>query len=173
VRKQRIRLLLQCFLYLGPLILWMAVIYTGSTQLGTYDKSIALMLSVARFFSPDGPQPNDIGSLFLVNNALRKIAHLVTFGILMLLVVRAIQWGRPRLKLSSLVAAILFCTGFSFSDALVRLYARDRHVRADQFVLNAIGSGSVLIITVLFFLLKAGEERLRAGNPRNSAETKE
>lgn len=142
----------------------MALVYASSTQLGTYDRSLNLMLRASHWIAPDLPIPQDVGEIFLINNAVRKLAHVVAFGGFTLLLVRALQWGNPRLKKA--VLPITFGLGllFSFSDALFRIYAPSRHVRGEQFVLNALGSAIVLILVVLFFAAKRAEAWLLAGN---------
>ena len=73
----------------------MGVIYVSSTDRGAYDASLRLMLRVAQWATPSWQIPVDVGAYFPLNNALRKLAHVLFFGIFTLLAVRAVQWGSP------------------------------------------------------------------------------
>ncbi|MES2462860.1 MAG: VanZ family protein [Armatimonadota bacterium] len=167
------RKLLRALLYLGPLLLWMGVVIAASTQLGRYEKSLALIQGVAEFLSPDAVPSGDIWQQYQINNAARKLAHVGAFGIFTLLAVRALQWGEPKLKWQSISGSLALCVVFAVSEAFVRFRAPDRHVRLEQFVLNAIGALLVFGLTLLYFRLKYWEELLWEGKPIPKDETAE
>jgi VanZ family protein len=145
--------------FVGPLLLWMILVWATSTRLGAYEQSLNLMIRVVHSLSPESPVPGsgDLMPLFPSNNALRKLAHVFAFAVFMLLAVRAIQWGNPRLKPAAIFVACLLGTFFAGSDAVIRYLTPMRHVREDQFVLDAIGAAFILVITVLYFVAKSWE----------------
>ena len=153
----------------------MAIVYASSTELGTYDKSLNLILRFSYWLSPGMTIPGDVGAYFPINNAARIVARVFVFAVFTLLTVRALQWGHHRLKPVTLGITFLLALPFSFSDALFRLNAPDRHVRVEQFVLNGIGAVVVLLGVVVFFFAKQWETSLLAlaGNLQLSNETAE
>lgn len=157
--------------YVAPLLLWMGVIYVSSTDRGAYDVSLRLMLRAGQWAVPGWQPPWDVGVYYPLNDALRKLAHVLFFGIFTLLTVRAVQWGSPRLKLSSVLVVLGIGIVFSLSDALVRLAAPERHVRLEQFLMNGLGAVLVLVMVTGFFAAKAWERRLQEGERQAGSES--
>jgi VanZ family protein len=156
-------------LYLGPLFLWMGAVAAGSTYLGRYEESLALIQGAAHLLSPDAPPARDRGDLFQINNAARKLVHIATFAVFTMLSVRAIQWGEARLKWQSLAGSLALCIVFALSEAFVRFQSPVRHVRLEQFVLNGIGAVLTFGLTMLYFGIKYGEKVLWEENRRRTA----
>lgn len=162
---------LRALLYLGPLLLWMGIVLVGSTRLGAYENSLAFIQGTAELLNPEETPSNDVWQLYQINNAARKLAHIVAFGVFTMLAVRAMQWGASRLKWQSLVGSLGLSLLFAFSEAFVRFRSPERHVRLEQFVLNGIGALAVFGLTLLYFRLKSWEALLWEGKSAESDES--
>ena len=164
------RKLWRALLYLGPLLLWMGIVLAGSTRLGRYEESLALIQWTAQKLSPELAPSQDIWQIYQINTAARKLAHVAAFGIFTLLAVRAMQWGQPRLKWQSLAGSLLLCIVFACSEAFVRFHTPDRHVRLEQFVFNGIGAALIFGLTMTYFWIKYWEKVLWEGKSMENDE---
>lgn len=155
-----LRSFLRVFLYALPLILWIGLAALVATEMGSYQRSWILLHKLLDWIEP-GFYLSDpaIVSMYQLTQATRKLAHVVVYAILTLLVVRLAQAGRSQLRARSLLIAVLVSGAFLGIEVYIRRYHSEgtRHVRAEQFILDGIGVGSVLVGTVLFFLQKSLE----------------
>jgi VanZ family protein len=137
--------------------------------MGSYQQSWILIHKLLDWIEPGFYYKDPaIVSMYQLTQATRKLAHVVVYAILTLLVVRFAQAGRTQLRARSLLIAVLVSGAFLGIEVYLRRYQSEgtRHVRAEQFVLDGIGVASVLVGTVLFFLQKSLERWiLRESNP--------
>ncbi len=160
MRNRSSRTLL-ALLYIGPLLLWMGVIFVSSTSAGDYPTSMRLIQHSLNWLVPEQP-PLDVSTLYKVNNAARKLAHVVTYGILTLLVVRAVQFGQPRLKRGAFGAAFLVSLLYAIGDEWHRRFVPQRHAKFVDLVIDSVGITLTLGGTWFWFALKDWERRLAA-----------
>ena len=157
------RAILRVLVYAFPLILWLMLAALAATELGSYARTWDLLHDVCNTLEP-GYEHNDVGiiSYYQLTSITRKLAHVVVYSVLALLTVRLCQAGRPALRPLSLVAALLVSVAFLGVEVYLRLNVSEktRHVRLEQFVLDGIGVGFVMLGTPLYFLLKALERWL-------------
>lgn len=161
------RRVLRFVLYGGPVLLWMAVVFVGSTDLGRYETSWNIVIRVLNFLCPEFAQPPEKGlqlniSMYQINTAMRRLAHIFLYAMLTFLTVRALQQGKPRLRMRSLVAAFLITMAYAGTDELHRYFEQHRHAKWSDIALNLYGIAFVLGGTILFFGLKAWERKLDA-----------
>ena len=159
------RSLLRVMVYGLPLLLWITLAALAATELGSYKQSWDILQRVIGWLEPgfytSDPQ---VISMYQLTQITRKLAHVVVYAILALLTIRLCQAGRPRLRGLSLIMAVAASVAFLGMEIYLRLNQSEgtRHVRLEQFVLDLIGVGGVLIGTPLFFGLKTLERWLLA-----------
>ena len=142
-----------------------------ATDRGGYNTTWALVIRTIGVLTPEhAPLPEDNRTLTLsmyqINAAVRRAAHVAAYATFALLVVRTIQWGRPRLQVGAVLGMLAFCGLLTGAESLVRLkLATGRHVRWEQFYLNLIGAGLALVLTLIFFGVKALERRMQNPEP--------
>lgn len=160
------RRLLRFTLFVLPVLLWMGVILIGSSTLLVYTNSWLLIQNAIQLFAPEftlGPhEPSGIVltiSMYMVNSAARRVAHIVIYAVLACLLVRAIQGGEPRLKRASLIGTIVLSILYVGIDELYRHFTPQRDAKWFDLTLNLIGVVIVLTGTVLWFALKELERR--------------
>ncbi len=164
------RSLLRFLIYGGPVLVWMVFIFIGSTDLGRYENSWRFIIRVLNFLCPEFAQP-ETGewqvnvSMYQINTAMRRLAHVVLYGLLTFLTVRALQKGKPRLRIRSLLAALLITIVYAGTDELHRYYQQNRHAKWSDITLNLYGIALVLGSTIFFFILKSWERKLEDPQP--------
>ena len=154
-----------------PLFLWIGTLLVFATDRGGYNATWSLVIRAVGFLTPDFPKlPTDNHtlelSMYQINQALRRLAHIIAYAALALLVVRTLQWGRPRLRVASVLVMVAFSALITGAESFVRLkIGTQRHVRVEQFYLNMLGTGIALFLTFFFFGIKALERHLTAPPP--------
>lgn len=149
--------------YWLPLIVGGALLAIGATALGSYQQSWDLLHWIFNTVEPGfyyrDPQ---VISMYQVTQFTRKLAHVVSYAGLTILVLRICQGGRPRLRRRSLGVAVLFSVAFMGLDVYVRkaFGGGIRHVRWEQFYLNGVGVLCVVLGTLAHFGIKALERRI-------------
>lgn len=79
-------------IYWLPVIVWMACIFHGSGNIGSFENSSRILGPLLRFLFPHMPLETQNDIIFFI----RKCAHLTEYAILAFLVWRA--WRKPRWK---------------------------------------------------------------------------
>jgi VanZ family protein len=150
----------------GPILLWAVVLFYGGAEGARYETSWQWIQNALRLLCPEHAPPGDGSiiqvdvSMYQINGALRRVAHIVGYAVLSALVVRFFQRGEPRLKRSSLIAAVLLGLLYMGFDELHRLIQPNRHAKWLDLYLNLGGVALTLAGTVLYFGWKEWERRL-------------
>ena len=153
------------FIYGAPILWWSIIVYAGATEWGRYERSWALIQDFFHMLAPDWGTSSADGIqpylwMYEINAALRRLAHVVTYAVLTLLIVRFIQQGEPRLKRASVIGAVAIAVLYNVADEWLRWNELHRHAKAIDVYLNLTGVVCVLGGTFLFFSFKAWERRL-------------
>jgi VanZ family protein len=101
-----------------PPVLWMAVMFFGSTDLMSAEHTSRFLAPVLRWFVPE-ISPGTIAELHFY---LRKAVHLTEYAILTGLIFHALRWSMPtrwKRALITLIAAVLFASADEFHQSLV------------------------------------------------------
>lgn len=143
-------------LYVGPLLFWILLIIAGSTQAGDGEVSRNLLKSALLLL---GASEFDVryAALFPLDRIARRLAQIGVFFVLALLIVRAVQWGDPRLRWQAIACAFSGNTIFSLGAFYLRRWTPNRHGDIHDLLLNILGSVLALAITVAWFEVKRWE----------------
>ena len=159
------------FLFVGPLLVGMIGVLAFATDRGGYMATWNLTIAALNGLTPEFPrlEPDNrvwMISMHQINNALRRLAHVLTYASMALLLVRTLQWGRPRLRARAVLGMLALCGLLTAGESLVRLnLSTERHVRWEQLSLNLIGVGIAFALTLIFFGVKALERRISEPPP--------
>lgn len=150
---------LRAVFYLGPLLLWCGLVWMLGLRYGSFTASHRLFSATldALFVAP---LPGDETFVMEQTLLLRRLASLGLYGVLTLLLVRALQWGRERLRWYSAVAGVLLALGSAWLDSWHKDSVPGRHGGGGDVLLSATGIALFLGGTLLFFGVKALERRL-------------
>jgi hypothetical protein len=143
-------------------VLWITIALIGGTALGRYEHSWNLITWSLNRLCPelaisDAPQ---IVSMYQLNTAFRRLAHVLVYAVLTLTFVRAFQGRRERLRPGALLSAFVVCLLFTLVEGWVRTRSEARHFHNDHFLLNGIGILLALLGVVFHFGIRSLEARL-------------
>jgi VanZ family protein len=160
-------------LYLGPILLCLAGLGYLSTDVATYQASLKFFYKLVYALSPEysefrgqfdtknGIQQTVI--IYPIIGTLRKLAHIFCYGLLSLLIARAVQAGRETLRWQTPLVVIFLAILVTGLESWVRLkFSTERHVRWEQLWLNLAGAGVALLLTLIYFGIKSLERRTHA-----------
>ena len=134
--------------YWLPLLVWLAVIFLGSTNLMSAEHTSRLMVPILLWLKP-GMSPERI--LFILI-AMRKCAHFGEYAILALLLWRALRSGLSlRVKMPMLFGAVLLaCAAFAASDEFHQSFVKSRTPSVRDVMLDVAGAVFGLLIGAIF-----------------------
>jgi VanZ family protein len=134
--------------YWLPLLIWIGVIFVGSTDLMSAEHTSRFLVPILRWLKPD-MAPETIRSVHIV---MRKCAHVAEYAILALLLWRALRSGSAvRAKMSMLVAAVLLgCAVFAASDEFHQSFVKSRTPSIRDVLLDIVGALVGLLICATF-----------------------
>lgn len=134
--------------YWLPLLVWLGVIFLGSTNLMSAEHTSRFIVPFLLWLKP-GMSPQTIWSILVV---IRKSAHLSEYAILALLLWRALRSGKAlRPKTPMLFGAVLLgCAVFAASDEFHQCFVKSRTPSLRDVVLDVAGALLGLLIGAAF-----------------------
>jgi len=106
----------------GPLILWMALISLGSTDVLASDETSRFIVPFLRWLLP-GAAP---ATLDLLHEATRKLGHVSEFAILAVLWYRSLTWERQARRPKAALAAFVLTLAFAGLDEVHQAFVATR-----------------------------------------------
>lgn len=148
--------------YFGPLLTWMAFIFFMSTEIGSTKTSLGLITRVLGFFSPRLLATLSDFQLDRLDYTVRKLAHMAEYMVLTLLAVRAIQFGRPQLKVGTFFGALAISALYAMTDEFHQKFVGGRSASAHDVLIDIAGAVLCMAGILLWFGIKHVERRLLA-----------
>ena len=124
------------------MLLWMAVIFVGSTDLGSSQRTSRIIGPILRWFKPDVSEQ----TIRAVQAVVRKGAHVTVYAILAMLVWRARRTERGTNPLLAgwswreVLGIVLFCGLYAVSDELHQAFVSTRQGHPLDVLLDSIGA---------------------------------
>ena len=124
--------------YWLPVLLWLGLIFIGSTDLMSAAHTSRIIGPILRWFKPE-ISPATIAQVQLV---ARKTAHVTEYAILAMLLWRALRLGAARrMKMSNLFAATLVaCTLIAMSDEFHQSFVASRTSSPHDVTIDIAGA---------------------------------
>jgi hypothetical protein len=134
--------------YWLPLLIWLGVIFVGSTNLMSAEHTSRLIVPILLWLRP-GMSPKTIWIILVI---MRKCAHVSEYAILALLLWRALRSGPTlRTKLPTLFSAVLLaCAVFAASDEFHQSFVKSRTPSVGDVLLDVMGALFGLLICASF-----------------------
>jgi hypothetical protein len=134
--------------YWLPLLVWLGVIFLGSTSLMSAEHTSRLIVPILLWLKP-GMSPKAIWIILVI---MRKCAHVSEYAILALLLWRALRSGPTlRTKLPMLFNAVLLaCAVFAASDEFHQSFVKSRTPSVGDVLLDIVGALFGLLICASF-----------------------
>jgi VanZ family protein len=133
--------------YWLPLLVWMALIFSASTEAGSPRVSSYLLHAVLHWIDPTmSPQNFEMIHIFV-----RKMGHLTEYAALGFLAFRAIR-TEPRWADASTIrhvgAAVLFCALYASSDEYHQSFVPTRHPAVTDVMIDTAGAAVGITLTL-------------------------
>ena len=128
-----------------PPLLWMALIFLGSTLTGGDTDVVTRRASGLE-------EPVEI-------QRLKDIGHVIEYGVLAALVARAITKASYRLSGSQAALSVVITVGYGVTDELHQYFVPNRYPGLDDIVRNTVGA--LIGITVLWGVKRLQDRRQR------------
>ena len=134
--------------YWLPLLVWLGVIFVGSTDLMSAEHTSRFIVPILLWLKPGMAVETVMWILF----AVRKCAHASEYAILAFLLWRALRSGSTiRWNMSMLFGAVLIgCAVFAASDEFHQLFVTSRTSSVRDVLLDIAGAFVGLLICVSF-----------------------
>ena len=125
--------------YLLPVLLWMSLVFTASTESGDDKHTRGLILQVFTFFMPNQVHSWSPTTVDAVDFYTRKTAHVTEYLVLTLLAVRAAQFLLPQQKRRA--AYLAWCIGFLYActDEYHQTFVPTRTGQFKDVLVDSIG----------------------------------
>lgn len=142
---------LRFFWYVGPMIVWMGLIFTLSTELGSAAHTAGLLYKLLQRFFPDwlaGATPKD---LFALHYWIRKGAHFTEYLILALLAYRAFRYGEAWRHWRALGFSGSFSILYAFTDEFHQVFVSSRGPSLRDLGIDALGAMAGFVVLALLY----------------------
>jgi len=137
----------------GPLIVWAALIFIGSSNVLSASNTSTLV-RVVRWLIPTA----DDEKLALFHFLIRKAGHLTEYGILALLAARAFRTSaRELLRSHWFWAAFVFAAAYSLTDEFHQSFVASRTGSIYDSMIDS--AGGLIALTILWWWRKRAENR--------------
>ena len=146
--------------YWLPPLLWMALIWSVSSDIGSADHSAGLFGLIVSALFP-WATPARIG---LAHVVIRKLGHVVEYAILAALWFRTLYAGRRLPSASSALTALAISVSWAIVDEVHQSFVPSRNASSLDVILDS--TGATLVLLILF--TRTSITRL---SPRISAHT--
>lgn len=145
--------------YVGPLVLWMALIFALSTHVGGSGRSRGMLANLLRWLDPAFVASLSPDQLEWLNHAARKCAHFTEYLVLGLLALRAFVYGR-RVRPWMLLSALALSAVYAASDELHQVFVGGRTPSPWDVLIDSSGSAFGLALAAAWCGVKAVERRM-------------
>jgi VanZ family protein len=122
--------------YWIPAVVAAVLISIFSTEYFTPEETGRVILPILRWFLPDAP----LGYLLHLHSGIRKLAHIVEFGVFSILVFRALRGPRKGWRLVWALLTFLITVSYAVLDEFHQAYVPLRHASPADIGIDALGA---------------------------------
>jgi len=139
-----------------PAIVWMAIIFLGSTDMLSAEQTSRIIGPLLRWFQPDMSAETIAQLQFFV----RKGAHVTEYAILAMLFWRGLHRGtNVQMKMSNLAGAVWFvCALFAASDEFHQSFVRSRTSSPIDVMIDICGA--IVGLMICFVFARSGPKKV-------------
>jgi VanZ family protein len=141
--------------YWMPAILWMTIIFLGSTDMLSAEHTSRFLVPFLRWLDPQ----ISFATLNAIQFGIRKLGHLTEYAVLAMLLWRALRSGtRWQMKMSMLVlVAALGCAIFAASDEFHQSFVPSRTPSPRDVMIDICGAFLGLAVCWMFARRKSAQ----------------
>lgn len=149
--------------YVGPMIAWMMVIFTMSTELGAGANTARWLYVLLRHLSPEWLAQASAEELFELHYWVRKGAHFTEYLILCLLAYRAFRYGEVWRHWRALGYSGAFSILYAFTDEFHQVFVSSRSPALRDVGIDALGAMTGFVLLALLYAWQRVFEATRMG----------
>lgn len=151
----------------GPLLIWLTLIFIGSTDLLSGSHTGSFLLGPLRWLFPNASEQ----TLEVIHLLIRKAGHLTEYAILAVLAARAFRISsRLWLRQSWFWSAWMFAAAYSLTDEFHQSFVPTRGASIYDSLIDSIGG---LIGLTIFWWWRQKTNRKKSQPPRTAKATAE
>jgi VanZ family protein len=134
--------------YWLPVFIWLGVIFAGSTDLFSAERTSRYLVPFLRWLDPQ----ISVSTIAMIHFALRKLGHLTEYAILAALLWRALRTASNlRVKMSTLLVGVwIACAIFAVSDEFHQSFVASRTASLSDCLIDSLGAAIGLAICWMF-----------------------
>ena len=134
--------------YVGPLLLWMALIFSLSTDAGSAARTRPAVGGIVRRLLPNADAVLSPDLIERIDWNLRKTGHVTEYAILAALAYRAFRFGNPTFRSRNLVGAFFLSVLFAASDEYHQSFHASRGAAAADVTFDTFGVTTGLLLSL-------------------------
>ncbi len=132
--------------YVGPLLLWMLVIFAFSTDVASAQRTRPALGGIVRGLFPGLARRLTPDQIERVDWGIRKAAHVTEYAILAILAYRAVAFGSPAFKSRNVVLPFLIGVLYAASDEYHQSFYPSRDGTAADVMFDTFGVTTGLLL---------------------------
>jgi VanZ family protein len=130
-----------------PVIGWMLLIFVGSTDVLSAEQTSRLLVPFLRWLDPQ----ISIATILSIHFALRKLGHLIEYGIFAVLLWRALRSTLTSIRTTAIVGLVFFASlTFAVSDEFHQSFVPTRTASVRDVMIDVCGALVGLLICWIF-----------------------
>jgi len=128
------------FYYVAPLLVWMCLIFSASTDAGSAEKTNPLVSSIITTIAPGLAARLSPEQIDRIDWNIRKTAHVTEYALLAILVFRALAFGDPRFRHRNAFGPVLIAVLYAATDEFHQSFVPSRGAAASDVFYDATGA---------------------------------
>jgi VanZ family protein len=131
-----------------PVVLWMSIIFMGSTDLGSSKRTSRIIGPILRYFKPDVTDE----TIRAVQMVIRKGGHVTVYAVLAALawrarrVARGVKVGEGGWSWPEMWGIAAFCAAYAMTDELHQTYVSSRQGSPWDVTIDTVGAILALLV---------------------------
>jgi VanZ family protein len=119
-----------------PAIIWMLVIFTASTDLGSVEHTSRFLIPFLQWINPHISGAAIMAAQFLI----RKVAHLTEYAVLAILLLRALRSGTRDAFARQAILVLVIATLYAATDEFHQTFTPSRTASAHDVMIDCLGA---------------------------------
>ncbi len=154
--------------YVGPMIVWMGLIFALSTELGSAAHTAGLLYKLLQRFFPDWLAQASPEELFELHYWIRKGAHFTEYLILAVLAYRAFRCGEAWRHWRALGFSGSFSILYAFTDEFHQVFVSSRGPALRDVGIDALGAMTGFVLMALLYAWQSARSATCPGMMRTA-----
>lgn len=150
------------FWYVGPMVVWMGLIFALSTELGSASHTAGLLYKLLQRFFPDWLAQATPEELFEIHYWVRKGAHFTEYLILTLLAYRAFRYGEAWRHWRALGFSGSFSILYAFTDEFHQVFVSSRGPSLRDVGIDALGAMTGFVLLAMLYAWHSVREAMHS-----------